>query len=163
MRRLRFSIFVLVTVLVTACLEASPFVPRIDDVTFAPELGVNLAASTKTASGLYYRDITVGDGAQIRTENGDTVFTRYQGWLRNNVSFDNNLSAASPFKFVTGTGAVIKGWDEGVRGMRVNGVRQLILPPDLGYGASGSGAAVPPQSILVFTVTLTRVGIPATP
>jgi FKBP-type peptidyl-prolyl cis-trans isomerase len=162
MRRFRFPALVLLAVLLTACLEKSPFVPRIEDVTFAPELGVNLAASTKTASGMYYRDITVGTGATVPTTNGDTAFVRYQGWLRNNVSFDNNLSAAQPFAFVTGSGRVIAGFDEGVRGMRVNGVRQLIIPPSLGYGASGSGS-IPGNSILVFTITLTRVGFPATP
>jgi FKBP-type peptidyl-prolyl cis-trans isomerase len=162
MRRFRFPILALVAILATACLEKSPFVPVIEDVTFAPELGVNLAASTKTASGLYYRDITVGSGATVPATNGDTVFVRYQGWLRNNVSFDNNLSAPTPFKFVTGTGGVISGFEEGVRGMRVNGVRQLIIPPSLGYGASGTGG-IPGNSILVFTITLTRVGFPATP
>lgn len=162
MRRFRFPILALVAVLATACLEKSPFVPRIEDVTFAPELGVNLAASTKTASGMYYRDITVGGGATIPTTNGDTAFVRYQGWLRNNVSFDNNLSAAQPFAFVTGSGGVIAGFDEGVRGMRVGGVRQLIIPPALGYGANGSGA-IPGNSILIFTITLTRVGSPTTP
>ncbi len=162
MRCFRFPILALVAILATACLEKSPFVPRIEDVTFAPELGVNLAASTKTASGLYYRDITVGSGATVPTTNGDTVFVRYQGWLRNNVSFDNNLSAPTPFKFVTGTGGVISGFEEGARGMRVNGVRQLIIPPSLGYGASGTGG-IPGNSILVFTITLTRVGFPATP
>jgi hypothetical protein len=158
MRAIRRSSLLLLAVLLTACLEKSPFVPRIEDVTFAPELGVNLAASTKTPSGLYYRDITVGTGSLVPTTNGDTAFVRYQGWLRNNVSFDNNLSAPQPFSFVTGSGGVIAGFDEGVRGMRVNGVRQLIIPPALGYGASGSGS-IPGNSILVFTITLTRVGL----
>ncbi len=162
MRRFRFPLVAVIAVLLTACLEKSPFVPRIEDVTFAPELGVNLAASTKTASGLYYRDITVGNGATVPATNGDSAFVRYQGWLRNNVSFDNNLSAPNPFKFITGSGGVISGFDEGVRGMRVNGVRQLIIPPALGYGPSGSGS-IPGSSILVFTITLTRVGFPAIP
>jgi len=162
MRRFRFPLVAVMAVLLTACLEKSPFVPRIEDVTFAPELGVNLAASTKTASGLYYRDITVGNGATVPATNGDSAFVRYQGWLRNNVSFDNNLSAPNPFKFITGSGGVISGFDEGVRGMRVNGVRQLIIPPALGYGPSGSGS-IPGSSILVFTITLTRVGFPAIP
>lgn len=162
MRAFRFPALALLALAVTACLEKSPFVPRIEDVTFAPELGVNLAASTKTASGMYYRDITVGNGTTVPTTNGDTAFVRYQGWLRNNVSFDNNLSAPQPFSFITGSGGVIAGFDEGVRGMRVNGVRQLIIPPSLGYGASGSGS-IPGNSILVFTITLTRVGIKTTP
>lgn len=163
MHRFRLPLLIAVLFTAAACLEASPFVPNIEDVNFAPELGVNLAASTKTSSGLYYRDISVGDGATVRTaESGDTTAVRYTGYFRSGVQFDSNLGAANPLTFVTGTGQVIAGFDEGVRGMRVNGVRQLIIPPNLGYGAAGT-AGIPGNSILVFTITLTRVGIPATP
>jgi peptidylprolyl isomerase len=163
MNRIRTPLLIAVLFTVAACLEAAPFVPRIEDVSFAPELGVDLAASTKTASGLYYRDITVGDGATVRTtESGDTVAVRYTGWLRSGVQFDSNVGAANPFTFVTGLQQVIDGFDEGARGMRVNGVRQLIIPPSLGYGAAGSGS-IPGNSILIFNITLTRVGIPVTP
>jgi len=163
MNRIRTPLLIAVLFTVAACLEAAPFVPRIEDVSFAPQLGVDLAASTKTASGLYYRDITVGDGATVRTaESGDTVAVRYTGWLRSGVQFDSNVGAANPFTFVTGLQQVIDGFDEGARGMRVNGVRQLIIPPSLGYGAAGSGG-IPGNSILVFNITLTRVGIPVTP
>jgi FKBP-type peptidyl-prolyl cis-trans isomerase len=111
---------------------------------------VNLAASTKTASGLYYRDITVGVGALVPATSGASVTTTYAGYLRNGTQFDaGNLPA-----FTTGTGAVIDGYDEGVRGMRVGGQRQLIIPPALGYGSRGSGS-IPGNSILVFVITLT--------
>jgi peptidylprolyl isomerase len=163
MHRFRIPLLIAVLLAAAACLEADPFVPNIEDVTFAPELGVNLAASTKTASGLYFRDIAVGDGATVRAaESGDTVAVRYTGWLRSGVQFDSNVGAANPFTFVTGLRQVIDGFDEGVRGMRVNGVRQLIIPPALGYGAAGSGG-IPGNSILIFNITLTRVGIPVTP
>lgn len=163
MHRFRLPLLIAVLFTAIACLEAAPFVPRIEDVSFAPQLGVDLDASTKTASGLYYRDIVVGDGATVRTEeSGDTVAVRYTGWLRSGVQFDSNTGAANPFTFVTGSGMVIAGFDEGARGMRVNGQRQLIIPPSLGYGASGSGG-IPGNSILVFNITLTRVGIPVTP
>lgn len=163
MHRFRTLILLVAATVVTACLEASPFVPAIEDVTFAPELGVDLAASTKTASGLYYRDITVGAGDSIRMEAaGDTAFVTYTGWLRNGVEFDSNVGAAEPFDFVVGNFEVIRGFEEGVRGMRVNGARQLIIPPALGYGSAGSGS-IPSNSILVFNITLTRVGVPETP
>lgn len=162
MTRFRFPLLLLAAVVLTACLEARPFVPTIEDVTFAPELGVDLEASTKTSSGLYYRDITVGDGATVRADaSGDTVDVRYTGWLRNGVEFDSNNDAALPFRFVTGTNAVIDGFEEGVRGMRANGIRQLIIPPALGYGSTANGD-IPANSILVFTITLTRVAIPTT-
>lgn len=162
MPRFRFPLLLLAAVLLTACLEARPFVPKIEDANFAPELGVDLAASTKTSSGLYYRDITVGDGATVRTDaSGDTVEVRYTGWLRNGVEFDSNNDAPDPLLFVTGANNLISGFAEGVRGMRANGIRQLIIPPALGYGSIAQ-PDIPANSILVFTVTLTRVAIPTT-
>lgn len=160
MRRIRFLFAFLAAVGVTACLEASPFVPKIEDVTFAPSLGVDLSNSTRTTSGLYYRDIVVGDGAQVRADSGgDTVSVRYTGYLRSGVEFDSNVASPGPLTFVTGRFQVIDGFDEGVRGMRVNGRRQIIIPPALGYGNRANGD-IPANSILVFDVTLTRVGIP---
>lgn len=124
---------------------------NIEDATFASALGVDLAASTKTASGLYYRDITVGNGASAVA--GHTIAVHYTGYLANGTIFDANGTSATPFSFVLGHGSVIAGWDEGVVGMKVGGSRQLILPPALGYGASGSGP-IPGNSILVFTVIM---------
>ena len=149
MRR-SLSILPLLFLAVAACADSAPFVPTIETTSFAPSLNVNLATSTKTASGLYYRDITVGSGAQVPTTSGASVTTTYAGYLRNGTQFDaGNLPA-----FTTGTGSVISGYDEGVRGMRVGGQRQLIIPPALGYGSSGSGS-IPGNSILVFVITLT--------
>ena len=116
----------------------------IESTTFAPSLGVNLSASTKTASGLYYRDIRVGTGATLAA--GQNVNVRYVGSFVNGTTFD-----AGPIPFQLGVGRVIKGWDEGLVGMKVGGSRQLIIPPSLAYGATGSGP-IPPNTVLVFTV-----------
>jgi FKBP-type peptidyl-prolyl cis-trans isomerase FkpA len=161
MSRLRTALLLALTLSLGACLEGSPFVPNIENTNFAPELGVNLASSVKTASGLYYRDIVVGTGDSVRSgTSGDTVFVRYSGFLRNGVKFDDNQAAPQPFRFVVGRAEVIAGFEEGVRGMKVSGQRQLIIPPSLGYGNRGVGN-IPANSILVFTITLTRVGAPA--
>lgn len=169
MRRPRILFALLVAAAATACLESSPFVPKIEDVTFAPSLGVDLANSVKTASGMYYRDIVVGDGPLVRTaESGDSVFVRYTGYLRSGVEFDSNTDAPGPLTVITGAppgafGSVIDGFDEGLRGMRELGRRQLIIPPALGYGSVAVGS-IPANSILVFDVSVIRVGIPeATP
>jgi FKBP-type peptidyl-prolyl cis-trans isomerase FkpA len=154
MRKLRSILALLAVVFVAvSCLEGKLFVPQIDEVYFEPSLGVDLAASTQTASGLYYRDITVGGGTEVLQVMGDSVGVRYRGYLRNGAAFDSNTTAALPLRFKTGSNAVIDGFDEGVRGMRVGGRRQLIIPPALGYGSQGS-AAIPSNSILVFDVTL---------
>lgn len=161
MPRIRLLALAFAGLAAAACLEGAPFEPRIEDVNFATELGVNLTQSVRTSSGLYYRDITVGTGPQVRTtESGDSVSVRYEGFLRNAYKFDDNLTSPTPLRFVTGDGLVIDGFDEGVRGMQANGVRQIIVPPDLAYGNRVSGN-IPANSILVFTVTLTRVAIPA--
>lgn len=150
MRRLRSLLPLVLIAFAASCADSTPFVPNIETTSFAPSLNVDLANSTKTASGLYYRDIVVGAGALVPATSGASVTTTYAGYLRNGQQFDaGNLPA-----FTTGTGAVIDGYDEGVRGMRVGGQRQLIIPPALGYGSRGSGP-IPGNSILVFLITLT--------
>ena len=130
-----------------------PAIP-IERATFAPALGVDLAASTKTPSGLYWRDITVGTGAPIAS--GQQVAVHYVGTFADGKQFDANGPDDEPFVFRVGAGEVIDGWDEGVAGMRVGGQRQLVIPPELGYGAGNHGP-IPGNSILVFTVTPVRV------
>jgi FKBP-type peptidyl-prolyl cis-trans isomerase FkpA len=120
----------------------------IESTTFAPELQVDLAASTKSASGLYYRDMDPGSGPVVAPGQQVSVF--YTGWLANGQQFDSN-AGGSPFSFRLGARRVIDGWDQGVAGMRVGGKRQLIIPAALGYGAAGSGP-IPPNAILVFNV-----------
>lgn len=150
MRSVRLALPLLLVALLASCTGDGPFVPDIETTNFAPSLNVDLANSTELPSGLWYRDITVGAGTQVPMTSGTSVTTSYAGYLRNGTQFDaGNLPA-----FTTGTGAVIAGYDEGVRGMRVGGQRQLIIPPSLGYGSQRTGD-IPPNSILVFVITLT--------
>lgn len=115
---------------------------------------VSEADFTETDSGLRYYDIVEGDGAEATS--GSTVTVNYTGWLTDNVKFDSSLDSGVPFPFTLGTGAVISGWDEGVEGMKVGGIRQLIIPAELGYGETGSGS-IPPGATLVFEVELLDV------
>jgi peptidylprolyl isomerase len=121
----------------------------IENTQFNPSLGVSLASSTKLPSGLYYRDITPGTGATLAT--GQTVGMRYTGSFANGEVFDSNPAPKAVFSFTLGAGQVIKGWDQGLVGMKVGGRRQLIIPPSLGYGPNDYGP-IPGNSVLVFTV-----------
>src|SRR5579863_4202070 len=108
-----------------------------------------------TASGLQYWDIVVGSGATAAP--GNTVKVHYTGFLTTGEKFDSSRDRGEPFSFPLGTGQVIKGWDEGVAGMKVGGKRQLRIPPELGYGASGASGAIPPNATLIFDVELLEV------
>jgi FKBP-type peptidyl-prolyl cis-trans isomerase len=121
----------------------------IESTKFAPSLGVDLAASTKTPSGLYYRDLSQGAGATLAV--GQTVGMRYVGSFANGTVFDSNPAPKAAFSFKLGSGQVIKGWDEGLVGMKVGGRRQLVIPATLGYGPNDYGP-IPGNSVLVFTV-----------
>lgn len=111
---------------------------------------------TTTASGLQYWDIVVGTGATAAP--GSTVKVHYSGFLTTGEKFDSSRDRGEPFSFPLGAGQVIKGWDEGVAGMKVGGQRQLRIPPQLGYGAAGAGGAIPPNATLIFDVELLEVG-----
>jgi peptidylprolyl isomerase len=121
---------------------------------FAPALGVDLPAMTKTPSGLAYKDTKVGAGPVAKA--GQTASVHYTGWLPDGTKFDSSRDRNEPFAFPLGGGRVIKGWDEGVAGMHVGGRRLLVIPPTLGYGANGAGP-IPPNSTLVFDVELLGV------
>ena len=108
----------------------------------------------KTDSGLQYWDIKVGSGRTA--DRGMTVKVHYTGWLTNGKKFDSSVGK-SPFQFRIGAHQVIKGWEEGVSGMRVGGKRQLRIPPDLAYGKEGYPGAIPPNATLVFDIQLLGV------
>jgi len=110
---------------------------------------------TTTASGLQYWDNVVGTGATAIP--GSTVKVHYSGFLTNGTKFDSSRDRGEPFSFPLGAGQVIKGWDEGVAGMKVGGQRQLRIPPQLGYGPEGAGGSIPPNATLVFDVELLGV------
>jgi len=109
-----------------------------------------------TPSGLQYLDTTVGDGAEATA--GQRVTVHYTGWLYNDgvqgAKFDSSKDRRDPFVFSLGAGMVIRGWDEGVAGMKVGGARTLIIPPELGYGARGAGGVIPGHATLKFDVEL---------
>jgi FKBP-type peptidyl-prolyl cis-trans isomerase FkpA len=111
---------------------------------------------TTTPTGLTIDDIVVGDGAAAAA--GQKVKVHYTGWLTNGTKFDSSKDRNDPFVFPLGAGSVIKGWDEGVQGMKVGGKRKLTIPPALGYGARGAGGVIPPNATLVFEVELLGVG-----
>jgi len=107
-----------------------------------------------TPSGLQYWDIKVGTGAPA--VEGKPVRVHYTGWLTNGKKFDSSVDRGEPFVFNLGAGEVIPGWDEGVKGMKIGGKRQLKIPPALGYGPRGAGP-IPPNSTLIFDVELLGV------
>jgi FKBP-type peptidyl-prolyl cis-trans isomerase FkpA len=116
-------------------------------------------AYTTTASGLQIEDLVVGSGDTAAP--GGQVSVHYTGWLYENgqagSKFDSSKDRGDPFDFPLGAGHVIRGWDEGVAGMKVGGTRRLIIPPALGYGARGAGGVIPPNATLLFEVELLEV------
>lgn len=105
-----------------------------------------------TDSGLKYEDINEGDGDEAQA--GQTVEVHYTGWLESGEKFDSSVDRSQTFSFKLGAGQVIKGWDEGVAGMKIGGKRKLTIPPQLGYGAKGAGGVIPPNAVLIFDVEL---------
>ena len=110
------------------------------------------------AGGLKYVDLRTGTGAAAKP--GDRVRVHYVGKLMDGTQFDSSRDRGQPFDFPLGGGQVIPGWDRGVVGMRVGGLRKLIVPPDLGYGAQGAGDKIPPNATLVFTIELLAINPP---
>lgn len=106
-------------------------------------------------SELIIEDLTVGSGDEAKP--GKTVFVHYTGWLTNGTKFDSSKDRNEPFDFPLGAGHVIRGWDQGVAGMKVGGKRKLTIPPEMGYGSRGAGGVIPPNATLVFEVELLAV------
>lgn len=155
MRRILATLALALPLLAAACGDSSTgsSAPTIEETEFASSLNVDLENSVRTSSGLYYRDLTVGTGATATA--GKTASVYYWLYLANGQRLQTN-EGSSPLPFRLGSGGVIAGFDEGVTGMKVGGRRQLIIPPSLGYGRSGSGP-VPGNAIIVFEVQLTNV------
>jgi FKBP-type peptidyl-prolyl cis-trans isomerase FkpA len=105
-----------------------------------------------TPSGLQYADLIVGSGREAHA--GETATVHYTGTLVDGTKFDSSKDRNKPFPFRLGAGHVIKGWDEGVEGMKIGGTRKLVIPPELGYGARGAGSTIPPNATLIFEVEL---------
>ena len=106
----------------------------------------------RTSSGLQYADLVVGNGREAHA--GEMATVHYTGTLVDGTKFDSLKDRNKPFSFRLGAGHVIKGWDEGVEGMKIGGNRKLVIPPELGYGARGAGSTIPPNATLIFEVEL---------
>lgn len=152
---------ILVVVMVVVVLAAVALWAQTSTHKPAPAARPNTTAPTKvtgdgvkTASGLQYWDVKVGTGAEAKS--GSHAKVHYTGWLTTGKKFDSSVDAHTPFDFTVGQGDVIKGWDEGVAGMKVGGKRQLRIPPELGYGAGGSGP-IPSNATLIFDIQLLAV------
>jgi len=118
--------------------------------------GGKAAGGIRAKSGLVYQVLKRGAKNGTPAKAGDTVTVNYTGWLTDGTKFDSSVGK-DPFTFHLGAGEVIKGWDEGVEGMRVGDKRKLTIPPALGYGAQGAPGAIPPNATLVFEVDMIKI------
>ncbi len=120
----------------------------------APRVSIEQNPSEKEEDGLLVQDVKVGEGAEAKA--GNTVFVHYVGTLTNGTKFDSSRDRGQPFSFTLGRGGVIRGWEQGIPGMKVGGVRKLIIPPELAYGERSIGA-IPANATLTFEVELLEV------
>ncbi len=127
-----------------------PIAGDIERTQFAPELNVHLDQMVKRASGLYVQDLTTGTGTFAA--RGRTAVVRYTGWRADGKQFDDG-----EITITLGSRQTIAAWEEGLLGMRVGGKRRLVVPPNLGYGVRGAGKEIPPNTVLVFDMTLSSV------
>jgi FKBP-type peptidyl-prolyl cis-trans isomerase FkpA len=127
-----------------------PIAGDVERTTFAPQLGVHLDQMVKRASGLYVQDLSPGSGTFA--SRGRTAVVRYTGWRADGKQFDDG-----EITITLGKAQTIAAWEEGVLGMRVGGKRRLVVPPNLGYGARGAGDDIPPNTVLVFDMTLMTI------
>ena len=131
---------------------------RLFSKAFSPVVALLALVVAAHAGELKITDLKKGTGAEAVA--GKKVTVHYTGWLLNGKKFDSSLDRGRPFSFIPGQGRVIQGWEKGVLGMKVGGKRELIIPPELGYGARGAGAAIPPNSTLKFEISLLKVSEP---
>jgi len=122
---------------------------------YASSLDVDIDRMRKLPSGLYIEDTSFGAGPEATP--GAVVDVQYTGWLSDGTKFDSSYDAGQPISFRLGQGQVIRGWDEGIQGMRVGGKRRLVIPSDLAYGPRGAGGVIPPHANLIFDVELVGV------
>ena len=126
------------------------------DISYASSLGVDLSAMELQPSGLYIRDLQAGEGDP--TVAGDVMVVHYSGWVNDGTLFDSSRNPGrDPFRVTVGAGSVIAGWEEGLLGMRVGGVRQLVIPPQLAYEAQSPSPLIPAGSVLIFEIELLEV------
>lgn len=139
--------------------DNQPYSYSVTSATITPEATPTATASAKvitTMNGLKIEDETVGTGAEA--VSGKKITVNYTGTLTDGTKFDSSLNPGrTPFQFTLGAGEVIQGWDQGFAGMKIGGKRKLTIPPELGYGASGAGGAIPPNATLIFEVELLGV------
>jgi len=152
MSRLRLFALAILSLGFTACLETTaPQYATVEGTTFDSALGVDLANSVQTDGGVYYRDITVGTGAVVTP--GVENYFYYQGYFPSGVEFDSLRPPALPARITTGRGEFIAGLEIGLQGMKVGGLRQIIIPPIAGYGLEDY-RGIPGNSVLLFNVQL---------
>lgn len=122
----------------------------------APELGIDTSTMTRTESGVLYRDVRVGTG--LAAVPGDTVVIHYTGWLADGTRFEASRERGEPLVAGIGPGSrLVRGWNEGIQGMRAGGRRTLVIPPSLAYGSRGAEGVIPPNATLVFDVELLEI------
>ena len=147
--KLRNTRILIISVILLVIAMGAYYLFSIKDLEPVPTINASLIT---TGSGLQYADLVIGDGAEAVV--GKTVEVHYTGWLEDGTVFDSSLKRGKPFSFILGAGNVIKGWDEGVAGMRAGGKRRLVIPPELGYGSNGIKDVIPPNATLTFDVEL---------
>lgn len=126
--------------------------PQLTEISPSADKSKSMEEKNQDPNQLQIEDIKVGSGTEAKA--GDTAVVHYTGTLENGVKFDSSLDRGEPFSFILGAGQVIRGWDEGVAGMKVGGKRKLIIPSDFGYGARGVPGVIPPNATLIFEVEL---------
>ncbi|HSJ25680.1 MAG TPA: FKBP-type peptidyl-prolyl cis-trans isomerase [Longimicrobiales bacterium] len=148
----RFTMSFALAALIAAGCASTPLATP-DDVMFAPSLNVDLAQMERLPSGVYVRDLREGAGGVV--QRGQRVAVHFVGWLADGTQFDGVAPPSPPVQFQLGAGEVIRGWDDGIAGMRAGGQRMIVVPAARGYGRQRTGN-VPPNSVLVFVVEVVR-------